>query len=67
LIRREGYTFEDGKNAVIMPALIDARVHINEPSRTDWEGFDTATKVAAAGGIATLIDMPQRKKIISPK
>lgn len=43
---------------VIMPALVDCHVHINEPGRTDWEGFDTATHAAAAGGIATLVDMP---------
>ncbi len=43
---------------VIMPALVDTHVHINEPGRTDWEGFDTATHAAAAGGIATLVDMP---------
>lgn len=45
-------------NDVIMPGLIDSHVHINEPGRTDWEGFNTATKAAAAGGITTLIDMP---------
>lgn len=50
--------FEDFGNAVIMPGLIDSHVHINEPGRTDWEGFDTATRAAAAGGITTLIDMP---------
>ncbi len=43
---------------VIMPGAIDAHVHINEPGRTEWEGFETATKAAAAGGITTLIDMP---------
>ncbi len=43
---------------VIMPGLIDSHVHINEPGRTDWEGFDTATRAAAAGGITTLVDMP---------
>ena len=43
---------------VLMPALVDSHVHINEPGRTDWEGFDTATHAAAAGGIATLVDMP---------
>ena len=43
---------------VVMPGLIDSHVHINEPGRTDWEGFDTATKSAAAGGITTLVDMP---------
>jgi len=43
---------------VIMPGVIDAHVHINDPGRTEWEGFETATKAAAAGGITTLIDMP---------
>lgn len=43
---------------VIMPGIIDAHVHINEPGRTEWEGFDTATQAAAAGGITSLIDMP---------
>jgi allantoinase len=41
-----------------MPGLIDSHVHINEPGRTDWEGFESATYSAAAGGITTLIDMP---------
>lgn len=45
-------------DAVLMPGVIDAHVHINEPGRTDWEGFDTATQAAAAGGITTLVDMP---------
>ncbi len=49
---------EDMRNNVIMPGLVDAHVHINEPGRTDWEGFETATKSAAAGGITTLVDMP---------
>ncbi len=43
---------------VIMPGLVDTHVHINEPGRTDWEGFNTATQAAAAGGITTVIDMP---------
>lgn len=43
---------------VIMPGAIDAHVHINEPGRTDWEGFDTGTMAAAAGGITTIVDMP---------
>ena len=42
----------------IEPGIIDPHVHINEPGRTEWEGFDTATKAAIAGGITTLIDMP---------
>jgi len=41
-----------------MPGIIDAHVHINEPGRTEWEGFDTATKAAAVGGVTTLIEMP---------
>ena len=41
-----------------MPGLVDTHVHINEPGRTDWEGFETATRAAAAGGVTTLIDMP---------
>jgi len=49
---------EDFGNDVIMPGLIDAHVHINEPGRTDWEGFETATKAAAEGGVTTLVDMP---------
>ncbi len=49
---------EDMKNDVVMPGLVDTHVHINEPGRTDWEGFVTATKAAAAGGITTLVDMP---------
>ncbi len=49
---------EDAGNDILMPGIIDAHVHINEPGRTDWEGFETATKAAAAGGITTVIDMP---------
>ena len=41
-----------------MPGLVDTHVHINEPGRTEWEGFATATRAAAAGGVTTLIDMP---------
>ncbi len=42
----------------VMPGLVDTHVHINEPGRTDWEGFETATQAAAVGGITTLVDMP---------
>lgn len=49
---------EDYGNLVIMPGITDAHVHINEPGRTEWEGFETATRAAAAGGITTLADMP---------
>ena len=43
---------------VVLPGLVDTHVHINEPGRTEWEGFATATRAAAAGGITTLVDMP---------
>ncbi|KAF5278467.1 hypothetical protein FQA39_LY05956 [Lamprigera yunnana] len=43
---------------VIMPGIIDSHVHVNEPGRTDWEGYETATKAAASGGITTVVDMP---------
>ena len=46
------------ENKLLMPGVIDPHVHINEPGRTEWEGFDTATKAALAGGITTLVDMP---------
>ncbi len=43
---------------VVMPGLVDTHVHINEPGRTAWEGFASATRAAAAGGVTTLVDMP---------
>jgi allantoinase len=49
---------EDLGNLVLMSGLVDSHVHINEPGRTEWEGFNTATQAAAAGGITTLVDMP---------
>ena len=49
---------EPGGASVVMPGLVDTHVHINSPGRTDWEGFPTATRAAAAGGVTTLIDMP---------
>jgi allantoinase len=42
----------------LLPGLVDSHVHVNEPGRTEWEGFATATRAAAAGGVTTLIDMP---------
>ncbi len=48
----------DFGDAVLLPGLVDPHVHINEPGRTEWEGFRTATQAAAAGGVTTLIDMP---------
>ncbi len=54
----KGSKHTDYGDLVIMPGLVDTHVHINEPGRTDWEGFNTATQAAAAGGITTVIDMP---------
>jgi allantoinase len=45
-------------DAVLLPGLVDTHVHVNEPGRTEWEGFATATAAAAAGGITTILDMP---------
>ncbi|MGQ0843622.1 MAG: allantoinase AllB [Sporichthyaceae bacterium] len=47
-----------GPEVVLLPGLVDTHVHVNEPGRTHWEGFATATRAAAAGGVTTLIDMP---------
>jgi allantoinase len=49
---------EAGDDSIVMPGLVDTHVHINEPGRTRWEGFETATRAAAAGGVTTLIEMP---------
>lgn len=54
----EGVPAIDAGDAVVMPGLVDTHVHVNEPGRTGWEGFETATRAAAAGGITTLVDMP---------
>jgi len=48
----------DYGDLVLMPGVVDSHVHVNEPGRTEWEGFDTATRAAAAGGVTTIIDMP---------
>src|SRR4029079_4754694 len=44
--------------SLVMPGLVDTHVHVNEPGRTEWEGFSSATRAAAAGGTTTFIDMP---------
>src|ERR1044072_5306764 len=49
---------EASPKSVVMPGLVDTHVDINEPGRTDWEGFETATRAAATGAATTLIDMP---------
>ncbi|MGB6726946.1 MAG: allantoinase AllB [Terracidiphilus sp.] len=53
-----GAALNDYGDLVLMPGLVDTHVHINEPGRTEWEGFETATQAAAAGGVTTLVDMP---------
>lgn len=49
---------KDLGNLALLPGLIDAHTHINEPGRTEWEGFATATRAAAAGGFTTIVDLP---------
>ena len=49
---------EADPDSIVMPGLVDTHVHVNEPGRTDWEGFETATRAAAAGGVTTIVDMP---------
>src|SRR5690349_22593552 len=53
-----GQVVEVGPDEVLLPGLVDSHVHVNEPGRTEWEGFATATRAAAAGGITTIVDMP---------
>ncbi|WP_329402358.1 allantoinase AllB [Streptomyces melanogenes] len=53
-----GARLEDFGDDVLLPGLVDCHVHVNDPGRTEWEGFWTATRAAAAGGITTLVDMP---------
>lgn len=57
-LNNPGFPIEDVGDLVVMPGIIDSHVHINEPGRTEWEGFETITKAAIAGGITTLVDMP---------
>lgn len=53
-----GCPVRDAGDAILMPGLVDSHVHVNEPGRTEWEGFLTATSAAAAGGVTTIVDMP---------
>ncbi|MFZ0980413.1 MAG: allantoinase AllB [Candidatus Acidiferrales bacterium] len=53
-----GIPVHEAGGAVVMPGIVDTHIHINEPGRTEWEGFSTATRAAAAGGVTTLIEMP---------
>lgn len=51
-------TVDLADDEVLLPGLVDSHVHVNEPGRTEWEGFETATRAAAAGGVTTIVDMP---------
>ncbi|MET9958744.1 allantoinase AllB [Streptomyces sp. NPDC006326] len=53
-----GARLEDFGDDVLLPGLVDTHVHVNDPGRTEWEGFWTATRAAAAGGVTTILDMP---------
>lgn len=54
----DGTPYTDFSPAVLLPGLVDAHVHLNEPGRTEWEGFYTGTQAAAFGGVTTVVDMP---------
>lgn len=54
----EGAVYIDHSPKLLLPGLVDAHVHLNEPGRTEWEGFWTGTRAAASGGVTTVIDMP---------
>ena len=54
----EGPADRDYGDHVVLPGLVDSHVHVNEPGRTEWEGFPTATRAAMAGGTTTIVDMP---------
>ena len=56
---------EDLGELVLLPGAVDPHVHLNEPGRTEWEGFETGTRAAAAGGITTLVDMPLNSSPVS--
>jgi allantoinase len=53
-----GCPLDDAGDAVVLPGVVDTHVHVNEPGRTEWEGFETATRAAAAGGVTAIVDMP---------
>lgn len=52
------HTLEDVSPSTLLPGLVDSHVHLNEPGRTSWEGFETGTQAAISGGVTTVIDMP---------
>jgi allantoinase len=53
-----GVSIHEAGDSIVMPGIVDTHVHINEPGRADWEGFTSATRAAAAGGVTTIIEMP---------
>src|SRR4051812_39743827 len=53
-----GARLDDAGELAVLPGIVDTHVHLNEPGRTEWEGFATATRAAAIGGVTTLVDMP---------
>ena len=53
-----GTPYVDHSPLILLPGLVDAHVHLNEPGRTEWEGFWTGTRAAASGGVTTVVDMP---------
>ena len=53
-----GAADHDFGDLVVLPGLVDSHVHVNEPGRSDWEGFESATRAAVAGGTTTIVDMP---------
>src|ERR1700760_1029932 len=56
--KKAGELVELAPDEVLLPGLVDTHVHVNEPGRTEWEGFTSATRAAAAGGVTTIVDMP---------
>jgi allantoinase len=54
----DGAEIVDAAELLVMPGVVDSHVHVNEPGRTEWEGFETATRAAAAGGVTSILDMP---------
>jgi allantoinase len=56
--RADGAVLQASDSAYVVPGVVDTHVHVNEPGRTAWEGFESATTAAALGGVTTLVDMP---------